>query len=86
MSERIKVEFEISAWGQKTTQDQGDFFQKHEILKIHTLPKDTTLEHLERMAKDIIAEMKSVYPEPEQLGIKVTMRGKETGGLFTYLG
>ena len=38
------------------------------------------------MAKDMIAEIKSVYPEPEQMGIKVTMRAKETGGLFTYLG
>ncbi|MDT0123381.1 hypothetical protein Q9R46_12060 [Paenibacillus sp. RRE4] len=86
MSEVIKVEFEISAWGHETTQNHGDFFQKHEILRIRTLPKDTTLEQVEQMAKDMIAEIKSVYPEPEQMGVKVTMRAKETGGLFTYLG
>ena len=27
MSEVIKVEFEISAWGHETTQNHGDFFK-----------------------------------------------------------
>ncbi|MCM3133117.1 hypothetical protein [Paenibacillus polysaccharolyticus] len=86
MPESIKVEFELSAWGQENTQDGGGSFQKHELLKIRTVSKDITLEQLEAMVKEMIADIKKVYPQPEQLGVKVTLRAKETDGVFTYLG
>ncbi|PYE43253.1 hypothetical protein HUB98_04280 [Paenibacillus barcinonensis] len=41
MFEGMKVEFEISAWGHALSQDAGDFFQKHEMLRIRILPKET---------------------------------------------
>lgn len=86
MPESIKVEFELSAWGQENTQDGGDSFQKHELLKIRNVSRDTTLEQLEAMVKEMITEIKTVYPKPEQLGVKVTLRAKETDGVFTYPG
>ncbi|MBR2565652.1 MAG: hypothetical protein IKE29_13655 [Paenibacillus sp.] len=86
MSEGVKVEFEISAWGQETTSGEGNCFQKHEMMKIRTLPKNTTLEQLEVLVKGMIREIKTTYPQPEQLAVKVTLRAKEIEGELTYLG
>ncbi|RAW18389.1 MULTISPECIES: hypothetical protein [Paenibacillus] len=86
MSEGIKVELEISAFGQETVPLYDDSFRKHEIARTRILPKETTLAQLEEMVKELMAEIKEDFHQPEQLLAKVTLRAKETDGVLKYLG
>jgi len=86
MSEGIKVELEISAFGQETVPSYDDSFRKHEIARTRILPKETTLAQLEEMVKELMAEVKEDFQQPEQILAKVTLRAKETDGVLKYLG
>ncbi|MFC9709761.1 hypothetical protein JNUCC31_01915 [Paenibacillus sp. JNUCC31] len=86
MSEGIKVELEVSAFGQESVREYDDSFRKHEIVRTRILPKETTLEQLEVLVKEMMAEIKEDFQQPEQLIAKVTLRAKETDGVLKYLG
>ncbi|GAS82488.1 hypothetical protein [Paenibacillus amylolyticus] len=86
MSEGIKVELEISALGQETVQAYNDSFRRHEIVRTRILPKETTLEQIEELVKDMMTEVKKDFEQPEQLLAKVTLRAKESNGVLEYLG
>ncbi|MFE6075846.1 hypothetical protein ACFVQB_15345 [Paenibacillus sp. NPDC057886] len=86
MSEGIKVELEISAFGQEAVPSYDDSFRKHEIMRTRILPRETTLAQLEELVKEMMVEIKEDFQQPEQLLAKVTLRAKETDGVLKYLG
>ncbi|MGC5773109.1 hypothetical protein [Paenibacillus pabuli] len=86
MSEGIKVELEISAFGQESIPSCADSFRQHQIVRTRILPKETTLAQIEVFVQDMIVEIKEDYRHPEQLQVKVTLRAKETDGVLRYLG
>ncbi|MDN4601962.1 hypothetical protein P5G61_12055 [Paenibacillus sp. F6_3S_P_1C] len=66
--------------------NQSQTYRKHEIARTRILPRETTLAQLEEMVKEMMAEIKEDFQQPEQLLAKVTLRAKETDGDLKYLG
>ncbi|MEN1985910.1 hypothetical protein [Paenibacillus hubeiensis] len=86
MSEYMKVEFEIRALGAESVPGYESCYRQHEIARMLRLPEDTTLRQIEEIAKKLIAEVKEQYSQPEQLLVKVTIRGREMDGELKVLG
>ncbi|WP_394173279.1 hypothetical protein [Guptibacillus hwajinpoensis] len=87
MTEKIKVEFEVKAFGQDHVADSEDSFKGLEIGRVKVLSKDTTLGELEEYIKRYYEEVKEHYgTQPEQLTAKVTIRATEKEDQMLYLG
>ncbi|MDP4549646.1 hypothetical protein Q9251_01975 [Alkalihalobacillus macyae] len=87
MSEGVKVEFEVKAFGQDHVADSEDSFKGYEIGRVKSFPKDTTLGELEEYIKRYYKEVKEQYgTQPEQLVAKVTIRATEKEDQVLYLG
>lgn len=83
----IKVEFEVKAFGEETISDYEGSYKGFEIARTKKLPKETTLENIEMIVKQLFEEIQSSYGgQPEQLVAKVIIRAKKQDAQITYLG
>ena len=87
MSNDIKVEFEITAFGEEEIDNYNNSFKGYEVARNKVLSKEITLGELENYISSIFREVKDDYgQQPEQLTAKITIRAKENEGEITYLG
>ncbi|MGG3887526.1 hypothetical protein [Metabacillus fastidiosus] len=86
MVEQMKVEFEISAFGEEILNDYESSFKKNEIGRIKNFSKETTLANIEEILKGLFAEMRSTYDQPPHMAGKVTVRVKMENGQIKFLG
>ena len=86
MSNDIKVEFEIKAFGEEEIDNYNNSFKGYEVARNKVLSKEITLGELENYISSIFREVKDDYgQQPEQLTAKITIRAKENEGEITYL-
>ena len=87
MSNDIKVEFEIKAFGEEEIDNYNNSFKGYEVARNKVLSKEIPLGELENYISSIFREVKDDYgQQPEQLTAKITIRAKENEGEITYLG
>ena len=87
MSNDIKVEFEIKAFGEEEIDNYNNSFKGYEVARYKVLSKEITWGELENYICSIFREVKDDYgQQPEQLTAKITIRAKENEGEITYLG
>lgn len=82
--EDMKIEIEVKAFGE--VDGNGDVYKSTELIRLHNLPKDTTLGEIETLLSKQFQEVEEGYKNPEQFVGKVTIRVKKEDGKIVYLG
>jgi len=82
----MKLEIEVSAFGEEKVQDTVDAYKKTELMRVHKLSKDTTLAEVESLLSKLFEEVESGYTNPEQCLGKITIRAKKVNGEIVFLG
>jgi hypothetical protein len=82
----VKIEIEVKAFGKEEVQGTEDAYKSTEIVRIHKLPKDTTLAQLESLLTTLFDEVESGYSNPEQCLGRITIRAKKENGEIVFLG
>ena len=82
----MKVELEVSAFGEVEVPGTENAFQGLELTRVHNLSKDTTLGEVEELLSSLFDEVTKNYKNPEQCAGKITVRAKRENGDMIYLG
>lgn len=82
--EGMKIEIEVKAFGE--VDGNGDVYKGTELIRLHNLPKDTTLGEIEALLSKQFQEVEEGYKNPEHFVGKVTIRLKKEDGKIVYLG
>ncbi|CAM4287909.1 hypothetical protein [Paenibacillus tarimensis] len=82
----MKIEFEVRAFGKVEVDGTEDAYNSTELMRVHNLPKDTTLAEMESILAALFNEAEGGYAHPEQCLGKITIRAKKDSGEVLYLG
>ncbi|MDQ0169663.1 hypothetical protein [Paenibacillus tundrae] len=87
MSDLMKMEFEITAFGLEGHEGYSEAYRQNEIVRTKLVSRDTTLGEVEEVIKELMAEIRQEFIQPpEYVNAKVVLRVKSENGELKYLG